>query len=782
MGLLTNIEGAWRFEGNRVDEVNSLEFSFTPPESYDFSGKHGKAWETVNTSNSDLFINDLPSRLVPYDQDYSIAFWFKSDALASDVEICKVDDRADTAQYRYLTILVSTNGRVSLGLNKPGESISVTTAIGAASLNGTWNFVVVTYNKDTGTYTLRCNEEEADVITGWTPAAPISVLDWTFGRCDGGIDSLNVWSQTLTSVDITRLWYVGLGLEYPFSMPPPRVIADRGRWPIGVSQPPGQGGWDRPFIEPSARIEKLIADIFLAYEDNNNEFVLPFRITKLVKYGDGLTIPSSPNDRDLKIEDANGTVVMDTTVPATYTYSDYEWDSRLLISEWVAVDGSKVLRVIQHTAWSAEDEEILYDIEMTLAADEAVIDPRAIYQLPRRVNAFKVGLTTTDAATVRFKNGYNTEILTGETDLTDGARRNTELTLTAIPGGGSVGRYDSGCLDAPSPAIRRINGIEPTGDGRFFLDATGCYRIQRPILKSSWNVGIREVAIQDFALKVSNDCGPCCECQDFFNVWEAIRRLRDRYADLTALAQEIRDTYHANRERWLAANDCRLSDRLRIVMSSFCPGEMGVSVGYCNNSDKCLKNLVIPINFQYTDGTANPASRRDVTCEDGPNANEPLEAITTAAFYEVACASTIRSGNVASDQKTGTGCSAQMRNPPGEYYQLGGSWPFFWAHWDRVDPGGMAYVTFRLVFSSIDYSEVVQCVADAFTTDGKYKSNVGQPPIPGYVPGVGPVSTPESMRLVPYPRFASKGLQLAIGDAECCDDTDACSLSQSTSQ
>lgn len=519
----------------------------------------------------------------------------------------------------------------------------------------------------------------------------------------------------------------------------------------------------------SESIASLLTDAFLAYTDDANQFVLPLSVKYLYGFGTkSASVPITPSHaHECEIVDANGVTVFDSIIADSY--QDLTWYEDLKVVEWIS--GKDVLRLAY---WDYPD---FY--EEYFEPPSAALDARAIYHHPRRVNAFKVGLTTVAADTVRFKNGYNTEILTGVTDLTDGARRNTELTLTAIPGGGSVGRYDATCVGLPDPAIRRINGIEPTPDGRFFLDAEGCYRIQRPILQSSWNGNVREVTIQDFALQISNDCGPCCECQDFFNVWEAIRRLRDKYAELTALAQEVRDTYHANRARWLAANDCRESDKLRIVMSSFCPGEMGVSVGYCNNSDECLENLVIPISFQYTDGTASPATRRDVTCEDGPAASDPISAITTAAFHEVACASTIRSGNVSSDQKTGTGCSAQMRNPPGEYYQLGGSWPFFWAHWDRVDPGGMAYVTFRLVFSSIDYSEVVQCVADAYATGGKYKSNVGQAPIPGYVTGVGPVSTPGSMHLVPYPRFASKGLQLAIGDAECCDDTDACSVSQS---
>ena len=75
-----------------------------------------------------------------------------------------------------------------------------------------------------------------------------------------------------------------------------------------------------------------------------------------------------------------------------------------------------------------------------------------------------------------------------------------------------------------------------------------------------------------------------------------------------------------------------------------------------------------------------------------------------------------------------------------EYYTLGGSWPHFWVHFPLVNPGAMAFVTFRLQFLNPTTEDVVEAIADAFQT-GSQTVISGGSPVDGYTVGVGCTST-----------------------------------------
>ena len=534
-----------------------------------------------------------------------------------------------------------------------------------------------------------------------------------------------------------------------------------GRRPIGVSQMPGQGGWNFPIVFPSADIDQLIADAWLAYEDDSNDFELPFRINWLYGFGeDPVAVPITPvNTHDAEIVDANGDTVFNTLDGGTF--DSWIWADRLLILEWV--QNNNVLRIVYHIAWGLEDTPRTYDEYIEPVS--STLDARVVWQYPRRVNTLRVGLTSLQEETIEFQNGYNMNIVANTPNLVDGERRETVITFNAPPGGGNLGRFGPGCDDSVFPPIRRINNIGPADRGNFIMDATGCYRIQRPVQEVLTEGEIRDIQIRNHTLQITNDCGPCCECDDFINVWEAIRRLRNRYAALVADAQEVRDLYHANRERYQKSQDCRLNDRLRVVVSPVCPDELGVAVGYCNNSEDCLQNVVIHMSFQYMDGTSSPCTKGEVTGQGGDAAGDPIAAVTTPMLREVACQSTFRTGNTNPDSNKGTsgGASSSAR----QFYKLGGEWPHFWAHWDAVEPGGMAAVTFRLRFRDAEPADRVELVADAFSLGGTPGPISGGSPVPGYVPGSGPVSTDPSLHLVDCPKFVSTGLM----QEPCCESS-----------
>lgn len=524
----------------------------------------------------------------------------------------------------------------------------------------------------------------------------------------------------------------------------------RGRDPIGIQQGPGQGGDHFPIIgQPSDDIRLLLADAFLAYEDNTNKFSLPFHIDYLFGLGtNSVAVPITPaHSHDAQIVDDEGLVVFDSLSAVDFKITD--WDSRLKILEWVD-DNDQILRIVYHTEFGPNDDVIIYDDYIEPV--RAPLDNRVLYQLPKRLQSVRVGLVTLEDTAIRFKNGFNTTIDVGSTSTTDGALRGTTLTFNAVPNTGA-GRF-GGCDDVTLPAIRRLNNVGPNERGNFTLDATGCHRIERPVL-SQLASGPREVRVRDHALQIFNDCSPRCKCEDFLAVWEALRRLRDRYSNAISRFQSIRDLYTKNKDRFQSNLDCRDRTRLRLVLQPTCPNDLGIGVGYCNNSQECLTNLVIHISFQYTDGTGKCTNEGTKGFGSGP-----LDAVTTAPFPSLICNSVFRSGNMDQAQKQKTRAVSGT-----EFYQLGGAYPHYWAYWNAVDPGSLASVMFRLVFDGATSDDQVEVIADAYQLDGPPLVGGSGSPVPGYTPGSGPLSTPEELKLADCPIFGNTGLI-----PECCPE------------
>lgn len=528
---------------------------------------------------------------------------------------------------------------------------------------------------------------------------------------------------------------------------------ERGREGIGILQGPGQGGKNYPLVYPSADVDQLLADAFLAYIDNTLQFARPFSIAYLYGFGTNpVTVPITPvHSHEVRVVDADGTTVFETLTVDPSNFKETAVAGRLKSLEWTDAAG-QTLRIVYHTEWSPEHTPIVYDdyIEPT----EAVLDGLTLYQYPRRVTAIRVGLITLsgDDLPIVVKNGFNTSLVADTTQLTDGSRRETAITFSAASGSG-LGRF-GGCDDALDPPILRINGEGPTDNGNFLLDASDCYRVQRPVLSVLAAGPPREVRVQSNALELANDCGPCCDCDDFIAVWEAIRRQRDRYADLIATTQAVRDQYHINRQRFLDDRACREKARLRLILQPTCPNELGIGFGYCNSTERCLKDVVLHLSFDYTDGLG--------TCPAVDGSGD-LTALTTAGDGVLRCETVFRAGNVDPDAEKGfCGGARQARD---EFYTLGGSYPHFWAHWDCIDPGTMGSVVFRMVFPDAETADRVEMIVDAFEI-GSDPVFSGSSPVPGYVPGSGPLTTPPGMHLVDCPTFANTGLL----NGPCCDE------------
>jgi hypothetical protein len=522
-----------------------------------------------------------------------------------------------------------------------------------------------------------------------------------------------------------------------------------GRQSIAVDQPPG-GGDNYPFVGESD-IDKLIGDAYLSYGDAGCEFKRPFRVRWL--YGFGCLKMMVPidvvHDFDALIEDAEGRVVFDSrdaNAPAVNL-----WGNRLRVLQWTNTETDSVLRLVQHVAWNADETPQNWPV--FIHPINGQLDDRVAERLLPRLRSLRVDLGSGRKGAIKLANGFNTTIDVAAQASEDGERLATTFTFGAAPGSGK-GKFGPACDDEATDTVgvlRRLNNITGDNSGNFTLDALECYRIERPILEVLNPGPPRQVRVRDHALKVSNDCGPCCECEDYINTYEGIRRLRNRYAELDARAKAVRALYISNRQRFIDSAECRVNDRLRVVVRPLCPDEVAVAIGYCNNSDDCLRGLVIPISFQHS---ASEASLSECDAETTYNGDGSPEAT---------CNSTFRSGNRDENPAQGNNGSAL------DFYQLGGEYPHFYAAWERVDPGALAQVTFRLKFPNSQEGDQVEISVDAYNVE----STVGVPltgkgakfPIPGYEPGSGPLTAEaKAARLVDSCKVVRTGLL----QEECC--------------
>lgn len=516
---------------------------------------------------------------------------------------------------------------------------------------------------------------------------------------------------------------------------------------IAVDQP--QGGQRYPFVEPSDQLDCVIGDLHLTYRDDDNQYVRPFSFQWV--YGLGTTpavspIGTPPHAVDVLIEDAEGRTVFDSR---TMTFTSREWGTRLVLYEWLGSDN--ILRMVQYASAGKDDAAV--NLPVYLEPTDSRLDERSIFQLPLQLRSLRVGLDQLRGTNVILQGGYNTALSRIVPSRVDGGRYATIVQLEFMPGFGD-GRYDAGSL--PPVGIRTINGRKPNTRGNYLWDATDCYRVERPI-QAVLQENPRVVQIRDHAIQNFSDCGPCCECDDFINVYEAIRRLRDKYADLIQRAQAARDLYKSNRARFVTQRECRIADSLRLKVAPVCPNRLDVIVGFCNNTGECIRDMVLTLAFEYEENGQSLIS----TCE-----NDPGE-----TGVEMDCNTTFRSGNSTPPSKT-----ERAYRTPGhmEPYTIGGVWPNYWAHFDAVNPGNLAAISTRFFFPEATTADNLFVTADAYQVPGGIPATEpGESPIPNVSLRNGPL-TPEgaALRLTQGVRYTETGIITNSDFDGCCQTGD----------
>ncbi len=428
----------------------------------------------------------------------------------------------------------------------------------------------------------------------------------------------------------------------------------RGRQPVGFNQPPG-GGTNYPFVRPSADIQYLLGDFFLSYEDFADVIVPPLRIQWMYGFGTNLVpapagYPSPAHTLDLIVVDANDEVVADTTTATSFNTE--VWDNRLLIIEW-ARSGDWVVRCTQHTEWTQADIDaglaITYDDYIEPTDGELQAD--TYYKLPKRVKSILVGVSSYSGTRLVLEEGYNVSLaeaediagldvaglnaLTNARSLVEGSRRSTVINISSSPGDG-LGVLKT--CDESELAIKTINKIGGDDHQNFNFDAEGCIRYKRPVAITSSSP--REAGyLNPNALALNNDCVNCCDCEYFARTYQGIKRQWFLWGDIAKTAEEARDAFQLNIDRWEEQRLRRIqqSVRVRIAMDGNCKVSWGLA--HCNSSTCCLINVRARITFlYYVDGALEVPTEAGYDCEqveiDGAAQCNGPEPIFASAFDE----------------------------------------------------------------------------------------------------------------------------------------------------
>ena len=402
-------------------------------------------------------------------------------------------------------------------------------------------------------------------------------------------------------------------------------------------------------------------------------------------------LPIPRHDHDIIITDSAGRFVFDST-GADITYTTRTWGDRLRVVTWQHPTGQYV-SLVYHTAWNADDDPPYREYSTYFFPSQAVLDERTVVQLPKRLRSLTVVLDNLRETGVEFAAGYNMELQTSDTTDTAGDRHSTRVVFDAAPGGG-LGVFPD--CDPGALQITTINGVEPTTAGDFFLSASDCYWIRQPmritdggaysatpeILLTPGSIltadmpdplaGLSKAAdgwpLDDdprYAhLQFGNDCQPCCDCPDYVAVARYMNAVRDVYQEIGTKIENTRDTYHTNRERWLAAAACVNRRPLRLrVLPQACPF-LDVAAQFCNHGTECLRNVALQITLS--------------TLPVGATATE-------VPGYTYITGATTRPGSSI---------------PATSRYDMAGTWPTFTAFFDTVQPGQSVSARFRLGFDN----------------------------------------------------------------------------------
>lgn len=154
---------------------------------------------------------------------------------------------------------------------------------------------------------------------------------------------------------------------------------------------------------------------------------------------------------------------------------------------------------------------------------DAYVVPSCIFRLPTPVTGITAAGVSVPggeatfygsiASPVTFAEGYNCK-LEEVTDSAFSSPTRKVVRISFIPGAG-MGRI-SDCPDTDDGYLRYINGAGPDDLGNFALNGDQCIQVQPDY---------DTYGSEANGLFIATACTPCCDCDDYENVYVAIRRL-----------------------------------------------------------------------------------------------------------------------------------------------------------------------------------------------------------------------------------------------------------------
>lgn len=244
------------------------------------------------------------------------------------------------------------------------------------------------------------------------------------------------------------------------------------------------------------------------------------------------------------------------------TYSSRAWSSEYTVHTWRRATGA--CQIVVNAAPVGGD-----------FSGEIELDPRAVAAMPPAVTRVVVNSTENEQR-LFLKAGYNCS-LEVETAAVAPPNINRHAVTIALSPGLGLGRFP-GCDDAIY--LKTINGREPDERGNFNIQGDGCYYYTLPATHE---------------VRLHSDCAPCWSCEQFKEIYEALKRVYLAYKEQSQSIESIRRQQQSLAMRWNEVIACRNDNNLKVVTAGLSNGRASVTFRYRNTTDLCQEGVQLLI-------------------------------------------------------------------------------------------------------------------------------------------------------------------------------------------
>lgn len=303
-------------------------------------------------------------------------------------------------------------------------------------------------------------------------------------------------------------------------------------------------------------------------------------------------------DPAVTIVDKNGFTIFSASA-SNSSYSVRTWSSERKIHTWRRTQGDGICQIVVNEPPSGSD-----------FSGDIVLDPRTVSEAPPAVTKVVVGdQEIPSSLKLYLTHGYNTELTLSDVATQSPSIRRRAITLEAKPGDG-LGRFP-GCDDAVE--VKTINGRRPDANGDFRLGGDGCYYYTLPGAN---------------ALQLHNNCAPCWSCEEFVDVYEALKRVDAAYREISPVLEQSRRLHQDAVNRINEVKVCRDSNPLVVMAFALNASRVAVTFRYRNVTEVCQDE--VELRFTWSEDVLAITDSGLATYADGsrPAVVLPTEVLT----------------------------------------------------------------------------------------------------------------------------------------------------------